>query len=93
MSAHTIHNPEKLDFRVSQYEANIFTIGTEDGDWLMSVRHSGEQVEARQIANMRRLVACWNACQGVDTDALEAQPVRAQSTRQRNQKYNRATRR
>lgn len=70
MSGHTVHSPEKLDFRVSQYEANIFTIGTEDGDWLMSVRHSGEQVEARQIANMARLVGCWNALHDLPQNAI-----------------------
>ena len=41
----------------------------------MSIQHNGEQVEARQIANMRRLVACWNACQDVDTETLEAHPA------------------
>lgn len=75
MSEHAIHNPEKLEFKVSTYAPNTYSIGTEGCDWLMAVLHNGEQVEARQIANMRRLVACWNACQGVDTDVLEAHPA------------------
>ncbi len=71
---HTVHNPEKLKFRISAYDPNryLIVIG-ENSKWLMSIQHSGEQVEARQIANMRRLVACWNACQGSSTDWLEFQ--------------------
>ena len=31
----------------------------------------GADDEAESIANARRLVACWNACEGIDTYALE----------------------
>ena len=27
--------------------------------------------DAEAVANMRRLVACWNACEGIDTEYLE----------------------
>lgn len=67
---HTVHNPEKLEFKVRPYEHNTYTIGTDDGEWLMVVRHNGEQVEARQIANMRRLVGCWNALHDLPQDAI-----------------------
>ena len=70
---HTVHNPEKLKFSASAYVPNTYRIGIDGGDWLMAVLHNGEQVEARQIANVRRLVACWNACQGSSTDWLEFQ--------------------
>lgn len=30
---------------------------------------------AEQRANARRLVACWNACEGVDTQTLEQHPA------------------
>ena len=29
----------------------------------------------RSVSNARRLVACWNACQGLPTDALEKNPA------------------
>ena len=74
MSAgHTVHSPEKLEFKASTYAPNTYRLGTEGGDWLMAVLHNGEQVEARQEANMRRLVACWNACDGSSTGWLEFQ--------------------
>lgn len=77
MSEHTIHNPEKLEFKTSACDPNRYLIVIDDGSkWLMSIQHNEEQVEARQIANMRRLVASWNACQGVDTDTLEEHPAR-----------------
>lgn len=31
--------------------------------------------ESEDIENARRLVACWNACEGVSTDDLEAMPA------------------
>lgn len=31
-----------------------------------------DELEAVMDANARRLVACWNACQGLDTDLLES---------------------
>jgi hypothetical protein len=37
-----------------------------DHDWLADVYSGNDQAIAR------RLVACWNACQSIPTDALEA---------------------
>ena len=37
-----------------------------DHDWLADVYSGNDQ------ANARRLVACWNACQSIPTEALEA---------------------
>lgn len=39
-----------------------------DGDRTKTPEETG-------MANARRLVACWNACEGLDTDKLERMPV------------------
>lgn len=54
-------------------EANSFAIIEEgtDGRWLMTLLHNGHDVGERQTANLRRVVACWNACEGIDTELLE----------------------
>lgn len=38
----------------------------------MSAQHTPGQLVVARDANARRLVACWNACDGVPTEALEA---------------------
>lgn len=43
-------------------------IATEQGDALVV------QDGCVSIADMRRLAACWNACEGIDTDNLEKFP-------------------
>lgn len=70
------HTPGRLEWAESPYEANLFSIGA-DGKWLMSVRHNGEPLVQQQRENMRRLVACWNACEGLSTEALERSCVAA----------------
>lgn len=37
--------------------------------------YCGADDEAESIANLRRFVACWTACEGIDTDDLEAESV------------------
>lgn len=71
---HTVHDQGELTFAESQYEPNRFTIGL-NGKWFMSIQHNGEQLVERQRENMRRLVACWNACQGTSTESLEQNGV------------------
>lgn len=52
-------------------EANSYTIYDELGGWLLSLLHNGEALLERQRVKLRRLVACWNACDGISTEALE----------------------
>ena len=37
----------------------------------ISENYDGEDLTAERLANARRLVACWNACQGIKTKELE----------------------
>lgn len=66
------HTQTRLTFR-DDGEANVYHLMTDDGRWLLSLRHNGEQLVERQRENMRRIAACWNACKGVPTEVLEAQ--------------------
>lgn len=52
-------------------DANHYSMLTEDGRWWLAILANGEQTSARQVANFRRLAACWNACDGVSTEVLE----------------------
>lgn len=52
-------------------DANHYAVLAEDGRWLLSLLHNGEATTERQRANLRRLAACWNACEGIDAAALE----------------------
>lgn len=52
-------------------DANSFTLNDSEGHWLLSLLHNGRAVLTRQRANLRRLCACWNACEGISTEALE----------------------
>lgn len=55
-------------------EANSYAImeEPEDGRWLLTLLHNGCDVSERQRDNLRRLVACWNACDGIKTGILES---------------------
>lgn len=64
------HTTGRITFKADG-DANCYSILTEDGRWLMAVLTNGEQTSERQIANFRRLATCWNACEGIRTDALE----------------------
>jgi len=57
---------------VENGQANHYAALDDRGGWLFALLHNGEAMPARQLANMRRLVACWNACEGLDTRTLEA---------------------
>lgn len=71
MDTNTLHTPGRITFR-EDGDANHYSMLTEDGRWLLALLHNGEAPSARQVENMRRLAACWNACDGIPTDTLEA---------------------
>lgn len=64
------HTPGPIAIRANG-DANSYALIDADGKWLLSVLHNGDAMTARQEANMRRLAAAWNACQGIPTHALE----------------------
>lgn len=72
MSEREAHTRGRIRYHESG-EANSFAIIEEgtDGRWLMTLLHNGHDVTERQKANLRRLVACWNACENMRTDDLE----------------------
>lgn len=51
-------------------DANSYALRDESGNWWMSVLMNGEQHTGLQEENLRRLAACWNACEGIDTDNM-----------------------
>lgn len=52
-------------------DANSYTLlDVDTGRWFMSLLNNGEQTTPQQEANMQRLAACWNACDGVSTQEL-----------------------
>lgn len=51
-------------------DANSYAIFDDNQDWLLSVLHNGRHLTIVQEANLRRLVACWNACDGIPTADL-----------------------
>lgn len=67
------HTPTRLTHRANG-NANSYTLLDDQGEWFMSMLVNGRQLEARQQANLRRLAACWNACEGISTEALETGP-------------------
>lgn len=64
------HTTGRITFKADG-DANHYSMLTEDGRWWMAVLANGEQTSERQIANLRRLAACWNACEGISTEYLE----------------------
>lgn len=66
----TTHTPGRITMRENG-EANSYALITEDNQWLLSLLHNGQQVSDQQRANLRRLAACWNAFEGVNTEAIE----------------------
>lgn len=66
------HTEGDLQFSEIIHEANQFMIYTGPvAKWLMRIQHNGEQLVEKQRANLRRMVACWNACKGITTESLE----------------------
>ena len=66
-----LHAPGKLSFRANG-EANSYALLDETGSFLLSLLHNGQQMTVVQEANLRRVVACWNACEGIKTTNLLA---------------------
>ena len=52
-------------------DANSYALLDDNGNWFMSLLVNGQQMEAKQVENLRRLAACWNVCDGMDTELLE----------------------
>ena len=52
-------------------DANSYALLDADGQWLMTILHNGHQVTEQQRENLRRIAACWNACQTIETEVLE----------------------
>ena len=63
------NTPGRITVRANG-EANSYILMADDGRWLMAVLHNGEKLEEKQRANLQRLAACWNACEGVPMDWL-----------------------
>lgn len=73
MNERTEHTPGRIRY-YENGEANnyaLLEVGADDR-WLLTLLHNGHDVTQCQIANMRRLVACWNACEGIKTGILES---------------------
>ena len=69
----TAHTQGRITF-LEDGDANHYSMLTEGGRWWLSLLMNGEQTTARQIANLRRLAACWNVCEGISTESLELMP-------------------
>lgn len=55
-------------------DANSYALRSADNRWLVALLHNGEAGLGQQRENMRRLAACWNACEGMSTEDVEACP-------------------
>lgn len=66
----TIHTPGRVTFK-EDGDANHYSMLTEDGRWWLAVLVNGEQTSERQIANFRRLAACWNRLEPFTTEQIE----------------------
>lgn len=55
-----------------QGEANEYCLLTSDGKWVIGFRQNGELLPAQQRENVRRIVACVNACANISTESLES---------------------
>lgn len=64
------HTPGRLTY-IESGDANKYTLIDDRNRWLISALHNGEQLVHTQRENLRRIVACWNACEGISTEALE----------------------
>lgn len=64
------HTNGRITFKADG-DANHYSMLTSDGRWWLALLANGEQCTPTQIANMRRLAACWNACETIPTFMLE----------------------
>lgn len=72
-------NIKPLPGRLTVHEsgdANSYALRSADGRWFVALLHNGEAGLDQQRVNLRRLAACWNACNGVSTEDLEVDNVR-----------------
>lgn len=69
------HTPERLQLFPVGDNLEFFCPATEDGESILTITHEGNTAFAVVLSdiNARRLVACWNACDGVPVEVLEAQ--------------------
>lgn len=65
-----IHTKGRVTFK-EDGDANHYSMLTEDGRWWLAVLANGEQTSERQIANFRRLAACWNRLEPFTTEQIE----------------------
>lgn len=70
----TIHTPGRVTFK-EDLDANHYFMVDENNHWWMKLLVNGEQINERQIANFRRLAACWNWCIDIPTDKLETKSI------------------
>lgn len=61
----------RLTFRANGDANSYALLDADTGNWFMSLLVNGQQMEAKQVENLRRLAATWNACDGIPTEALE----------------------
>lgn len=56
------------------------TYGDANGALIAKIEHQGEAApvvtRSQAAANARHLAACWNACEGISTEALESDELR-----------------
>lgn len=71
MSAHT---EGRIQFRANG-DANSYALLDDQGRWWLSLLMNGEQHTVKQEANLRRLAACWNACELMSTEDIEKVPA------------------
>lgn len=73
------HTPGRLSTDCAEHDAPYQNINLQIGSRTVATVWIDDapvhDFNAEQIANARRLVACWNACNGVPTELLEAYPA------------------
>ena len=71
------HTPGRLRLFPVGDNLEFLCPATEDGESILTITHEGNTSFAVVLSDMkaRRLVACWNACDGVPTELLEAYPA------------------
>ena len=67
----TMTTNRRLTFRANGDANNYALLDADTGNWFMSLQANGEQMEAKQVENLRRLAATWYACDGITTETLE----------------------